>query len=95
LAERIAVSPAMRLPVPNGADPIAIAGGMNPGLSLWLPLRARSGEVDALGTVLILGVTGMAGVLAVQNARILGAQRVVGLGRDPAGLARAARSPSH
>ncbi|MGD0050206.1 MAG: hypothetical protein ABSD03_00095 [Vulcanimicrobiaceae bacterium] len=40
----------------------------------------------------VLGVTGMAGLLAVQNARVLGAQHVVGLGRDPAGLARAARA---
>ena len=74
------------------ADPVAIAGGVNPGLSSWLPLRARIGEVEQLGTVLLIGVTGMAGMLAVQNAQILGAQRVVGLGRDPAGLARAAQA---
>ena len=40
--------------------------------------------------MLILGVTGMAGLLAAQNARVLGATRVIGAGRNPQGLADAA-----
>jgi NADPH:quinone reductase-like Zn-dependent oxidoreductase len=40
-------------------------------------------------TVLILGATGMAGLLAVQHARILGVTHVVGVGRNPAALGRA------
>jgi threonine dehydrogenase-like Zn-dependent dehydrogenase len=55
-----------------------------------LPLKARVREIGSLATVLVLGVTGMAGYLAVQHARLLGANRVVGVGRDPARLARAA-----
>ncbi len=90
LAERIAVPTSMRLPLPEGADPAQIAGGLNPGLSSWMPLTARVAEVGALGTVLVLGATGVAGVLAVQNAIILGAVRVVGVGRNADGLARAA-----
>ncbi|QAY59957.1 zinc-binding alcohol dehydrogenase family protein [Microbacterium protaetiae] len=88
LAERAASR--MGLPVPDGADPIVVAGAMNPGLSSWLPLVARTREVPALGTVLIVGATGVAGRIAVQNARALGADRVIGLGRDRARLAEVA-----
>ncbi len=91
LAERMAVPRAMRVALPPGADAVKVAGGVNPGLASWLPLSARAGEVDALGTVLILGVTGMAGTLAVQHANILGAARVVGVGRNLASLDRAAK----
>jgi D-arabinose 1-dehydrogenase-like Zn-dependent alcohol dehydrogenase len=82
---------AMRFPLPSSANPVHVAGGLNPGLSSWMPLNARAAETGELGTVLILGVTGMAGSLAVQHARILGAAQVVGLGRSPAGLQHAAR----
>jgi NADPH:quinone reductase-like Zn-dependent oxidoreductase len=88
-AERMAVPKAMRMVLPAGADPVKIAAGLNPGLSSWLSLSARASEVPALDTILILGATGMAGLLAVQHARILGATRVVGIGRNPAGLQRA------
>jgi NADPH:quinone reductase-like Zn-dependent oxidoreductase len=90
LAERIAV-PAFGLSLPEGADPLPIAGGLNPGLASWMPLQARS-VATALETVLVLGATGMAGFLAVQNASVLGATRIVGVGRNPTGLERAARA---
>jgi NADPH:quinone reductase-like Zn-dependent oxidoreductase len=90
LAERMAVPAAMKLPLAEGAEPERVAGGLDPGLASWLPLRNRLSETGALGTVLILGATGMAGLLAVQNARILGAERVIAAGRDEARLARAA-----
>ncbi|MBO2451136.1 zinc-binding alcohol dehydrogenase family protein [Actinomadura barringtoniae] len=89
LAERMAAPLRARFPLAEGAAPEPVAGGINPGLSTWLPLRARSAEVEELGTVLVLGVTGTAGYLAVQNARLLGATRVIGVGRNPAGLERA------
>jgi NADPH:quinone reductase-like Zn-dependent oxidoreductase len=88
-AERMAVPKGVRIGLPAGADPVKIAAGINPGLSSWLPLNARAAEVPALDTIVILGVTGMAGLLAVQHARILGATRVVGVGRNPAALERA------
>lgn len=84
LAERISVPAGMRLQLPPGADPVPVAAGLNPGLSSWLPLTARVREVSRLGTVLVLGGTGMAGLLAVQNARVLGAERVVTAGRSEA-----------
>jgi len=104
LAERMAIPGGMGLPA--GVDPAAVAGGLNPGLSSWLPLLAHRDQVGAaaehageavppagtLGTVVILGVTGMAGLLAVQNARILGATRILGGGRSRAGLDRAAQA---
>ena len=89
-AERMAVPKTMRVSLPHGADPVKVAGGMNPAFASWLPLKARVGEIGSLATVLVLGVTGLAGYLAVQHARLLGANRVVGVGRNPARLARAA-----
>jgi NADPH:quinone reductase-like Zn-dependent oxidoreductase len=67
-----------------------VAAGVNPGMASWLPLTARQAEAGSLGTVLVLGVTGMSGYLAVQNARLLGAAGVIGAGRAAAGLERAA-----
>jgi D-arabinose 1-dehydrogenase-like Zn-dependent alcohol dehydrogenase len=86
----MAVPAGMRLPLPGGADPVTAAGGLNPGLASWMPLRSRAAEAGALGTVVVLGATGMAGLLAVQNAYLLGAAMVIGAGRNPAGLDRAA-----
>lgn len=86
LAERMSVPGGLRLPLPEGADPVQVAAGMNPGLSSWMPLTARRRELaragGALGTVLVLGATGTAGILAVQNAFALGAQRVIAAGRN-------------
>ena len=89
-AERIASPDAMRFPLPDGAPDEAIAAGINPGMASWLPLKARQAEAGSLGTVLVLGITGMSGFLAAQNARLLGAARVVGAGRSRSGLERAA-----
>ncbi len=76
----------MGLQLPSGADPVAIAGGLNPGLSSWLPLSDRAAD-GPLGTVLVLGATGVAGTIAVQNALALGAEHVIAAGRDPEVLA--------
>ncbi|MEV8436051.1 zinc-binding alcohol dehydrogenase family protein [Actinosynnema sp. NPDC051121] len=86
MAERLPA--AFQAEVPAGADPLAIAAGMNPGLSGWMVLTSRREEVGALGTVLVLGATGMSGSLAVQGALALGAERVVAAGRDPEALER-------
>ncbi|MFJ9553960.1 hypothetical protein ACIRPH_09095 [Nocardiopsis sp. NPDC101807] len=86
MAERM-VTP-FELEVPPGADPLAVAAGMNPGMSGWMVLTARRKETGRLGTVLVLGATGMSGTLAVQAALALGAERVVAAGRDPEALER-------
>jgi NADPH:quinone reductase-like Zn-dependent oxidoreductase len=89
-AERMAVPNRVRMALPAGADPVKVAAGLNPALASWMLLKARVRDVGSLATVLVLGATGMAGYLAVQHARILGATRVVAVGRNPERLARAA-----
>ncbi|MFT4215871.1 MAG: zinc-binding alcohol dehydrogenase family protein [Micropruina sp.] len=86
-AERAAVR--LVLPVPSGADPVTLAAGMNPGMASWLPLTAYL-DVPAEASVLVLGATGSAGRLAVQNCRALGVKRVLAAGRNPDALARTA-----
>ncbi len=81
MAEHAVVRRTFCLPVPDDVDDYTAAALPNPALSSWLPLlwraRLKPGE-----TVLILGATGVAGKLAIQIARHLGAGRVVGAGRN-------------
>ncbi|WP_434446861.1 zinc-binding dehydrogenase [Lentzea sp. E54] len=86
MAERLIAPHQVELPA--GADPLMVAAGMNPALSGWVVLESRRTEVGALGTVLVLGATGMSGSLAVQGALALGADRVIAAGRDPEALER-------
>jgi len=51
-------------------------------MSSWVALRRRV-PIEHGQSVLVLGATGNAGMMAVQIARRLGAGRVVGAGRDP------------
>ncbi|MFT4108242.1 zinc-binding dehydrogenase [Propionicimonas sp.] len=80
MAERMAAPAGIELP--PRADPLAVAAGVNPAMSGWFPLAGRREENGSLGTVLIVGATGMSGRLAVQSAFALGADRVVAAGRD-------------
>ena len=61
------------------------AGLANPAMSSWAALTVRAKFV-AGESVLILGATGLAGQLAVQIAKRLGARRVIAAGRNPAAL---------
>ncbi|WP_237108907.1 zinc-binding alcohol dehydrogenase family protein [Nonomuraea sp. MG754425] len=74
--------------LPAGADPLAVAAGMNPATSGWMPLITHRKEMGELDTVLVLGATGTSGSLAVRAALSLGAQRVIAAGRDRQALAR-------
>jgi NADPH:quinone reductase-like Zn-dependent oxidoreductase len=78
----------MTFPVPDGIDDVQAAAIVNPGMSAWIALKERGG-LAAGETVLILGATGVAGQLAVQVARHLGAKRVIGAGRNVVALASA------
>ena len=80
MAERALIDPRFAFAVPDGvADDVAAALG-NAGLAAWLGLswrgRMRSGE-----TVLILGATGVSGLIAVTAAKRLGAGRVIAAAR--------------
>jgi len=69
------------VPVPEGVDDCVAAALPNPALSSWLPLTWRV-QLKRGETVLVLGATGVAGKLAVQIAKHLGAGRVVAAGRN-------------
>jgi len=81
-AQRCRVDPVKTYPVPDGVDDdLAVALGIA-GLAAWLPLT-RHASVDNGESVLVLGATGVVGRIAVQAAKLLGAGRVVGAGRNP------------
>ena len=81
MAELAVVARARCWPVPEGLDDATAAALPNPALSSWLPLVWRA-KLAAGETVLVLGATGIAGKLAIQIAKILGAGRVVAAGRN-------------
>ena len=81
MAEHSVVSRAWCLPVPEQVDDVTAAALPNPALSGWLALVSRA-QLRPGETVLILGATGVAGQLAVQIAKHLGAGRVVAAGRN-------------
>jgi NADPH2:quinone reductase len=81
MAERVAAPNEAITPVPDDADP-AIAAAMGiAGMAGWASLSWRV-PVREDDVVLVLGATGTVGNIAVQAARILGAARVVAVGRD-------------
>ncbi len=75
----------MSIELPDGLDDVTAAGIANPGMSSWVALMSRAKFV-AGESVLILGATGVAGQLAVQIAKRLGAHRVIAAGRNPKAL---------
>jgi NADPH:quinone reductase-like Zn-dependent oxidoreductase len=79
MAERAAA--AKWIPLPEGLSDATAAAIANPGMSAWISLKERAG-LQAGETVLILGATGVAGQLAIETARLLGAKRVIGAGRN-------------
>jgi NADPH2:quinone reductase len=84
-AGRFAASDDALVPVPEDAEDVVAAAFGQVGLAAWMPLTwlapVRPGEV-----VLVLGATGSVGSIAVQAAKLLGAGRVVGVGRDQSRL---------
>ena len=81
MAQRAPVARARCFPVPDGVDDETAAALLNPGMSAWFALTWRA-QLSQGERVLILGATGVAGKLAVQIARRLGAGRVVAAGRN-------------
>jgi NADPH:quinone reductase-like Zn-dependent oxidoreductase len=81
MAERALVDERRSLELPDGADPATIAATMNPAMSSWVALRRRV-PLQHGQSVLVLGATGNAGSMAVLVAKLLGAGRVIGAGRN-------------
>lgn len=86
MAELCAVPTSMCLPLPDGISDQEAAAIANPGMSAWLSLKERA-QLAPGETVLILGATGVAGHLAIQSARHLGAKRIIAAGRNVDALA--------
>ncbi|MGI8479711.1 MAG: quinone oxidoreductase family protein [Gaiellaceae bacterium] len=88
LTERTEFPARLAVPVPNGVDDAVAAACGIAGIAGWLPLAERA-PVRPDDRVIILGATGTVGSIALQVARLLGAERVVAVGRDPDRLERA------
>ena len=84
-AERALAASWMCLPLPDAVDDVTAAGIANPAMSSWAALTARAKFVVG-ESVLILGATGVAGQLAIQVAKRLGARRIIAAGRNPHAL---------
>lgn len=89
MCERTLSVRARCIPIPDNLDTATAAAIANPGMSAWGSLKYRAGLRPG-DAVLILGATGVAGQLAVQVARHLGASRVIGAGRNLQALESAA-----
>ena len=73
------------VPIPNGIDPAVAAAVPPSALSSYLPLKYTA-KIEKGETVLINGATGVSGRIAIQVAKMLGAGRVIGTGRNEASL---------
>jgi NADPH:quinone reductase-like Zn-dependent oxidoreductase len=86
MAEWTVARRSMCIPLPDRIDDVQAAAIANPGMSAWLSIRDRAG-LNKGESVLIIGATGVAGQLAIQVARFLGASRIVAAGRNLDALA--------
>ncbi len=80
LAERVELPDELLIRLPEGVDPALAAAAGIAGVAAWVPVawKAKVGPDDR---VLVLGGTGAVGRIAVQAAKLLGAAKVVGVGR--------------
>jgi NADPH:quinone reductase-like Zn-dependent oxidoreductase len=85
MAEKALIDQRRSIELPEEVDAATVAATMNPAMSAWVALRLRV-PLQPGQSVLVLGATGNAGTMAIQVAKLLGAGRVVGAGRDPARL---------
>ncbi len=85
-AQRSLVPQASLLSVSDGVDDAVAAALGNAGLAGWLSLAWRA-RLQPGETVIVLGATGAMGSAAVQIAKLLGAERVVGVDVDQDRLA--------
>jgi NADPH:quinone reductase-like Zn-dependent oxidoreductase len=81
MADKALVDPRRSIELPDDVDAATVAATMNPAMSAWIALRLRV-PIGPGQSVLVLGATGNAGTMAIQVAKLLGAGRVVGAGRN-------------
>lgn len=82
MAEKTVVSKSNTVLIPEDIDAVTAATVPGSALTSLFPLKWGAKLVEG-ETVLINGATGVSGKLAVQVAKLLGAGRVVGTGRNP------------
>jgi NADPH:quinone reductase-like Zn-dependent oxidoreductase len=82
MAEKVVIPKAFAIPIPQGVTAEQAAVIPSAALSSLGPLRYAA-KLQAGETVLINGATSVSGILAVQIAKVLGAGRVIGTGRNP------------
>jgi NADPH2:quinone reductase len=88
LVERVSVPDELLLRLPDGVDPALAAGAGIAGVTGWVPVAWKA-KVTPDDRVLVLGASGVVGLVAVQAAKVLGAAKVVAAGRDLGRLERA------
>jgi NADPH2:quinone reductase len=80
MAERVDFPEQLAFPLPDGTDPgLAAAAGIA-GVAGWVPVAWKA-KVTPEDRVLVLGGTGTVGRIAAQAATLLGAAKVVAVGR--------------
>ncbi|WP_299177338.1 zinc-binding dehydrogenase [uncultured Brevundimonas sp.] len=85
MGERALASTSLLTAVPDALSDVQAAAIATGGLASWVALTRRAPPAPG-STVLINGATGAAGSMAVQIARHLGADKVIGTGRNRARL---------
>jgi NADPH:quinone reductase-like Zn-dependent oxidoreductase len=80
MADQTIIDTRRSVVLPEPSDPIAVAAAMNPAMSCWVALRQRV-KFQAGQNVLVLAATGNAGRMAVQIAKLSGANTIIGAGR--------------
>lgn len=80
LAERVDVPEDLPLRLPDGVDPALAAVSGIAGVAAWVSVAWKA-KVTPVDRVLVLGATGTVGRIALQAAKLLGAQKVVGASR--------------
>jgi len=81
MAEKTVIPEGYYVPVPDGVDAVTAAALPASALTSLFPLKWGA-KLQPGETVLINGSTGVSGKLAIQIAKLLGAGRVVGTGRN-------------
>jgi NADPH:quinone reductase-like Zn-dependent oxidoreductase len=85
MAQKTVAYEQMCMPLPDNLDDIRASALYNPGLSSWLALTWRAQLIPGQ-TVLINGATGVAGRLAIQIAKHLGAGKIIVTGKNKQAL---------
>lgn len=87
-AQKVNVERSGAFPMPKDLNAIQTAALVNPAISSWMAITARTKGLPENFSVLILGATSASGRLAASLARTLGAKQVFGAARNASALER-------